>query len=157
MDKKKKNGVIASIAADKDSAANKSATPSKPLSKQAHTKIAPGSASGNNSERSTKAKNTGSANSSTDRDKTPTGKSNAHAPDDAGSKQGPQKKRRKVTHGTALTCYYCCCCMSVCLDAFILSCPAPLPFPTNPKCLSTVQVPVVNLWVTRLLVSFFVR
>lgn len=104
MDKKKKNGVPARTAAeDKDSAAIKSAAPSKPLSKQAHTKLAPGSAS-------TKA--TGNTKSgAADRDKkttttttTPTGsKSNtAHAPDDTGSKQGPQKKRRKVTHGTAL-------------------------------------------------------
>lgn len=90
MDKeKKKNGGTGS-SEDKDhTPQSESASPSKP--KPAH--IASGS--GDNSDKSKAGTNSGS-----DKDNTPS-KTHAHTPDDA-TKQGPQKKRRKVTHGMAL-------------------------------------------------------
>lgn len=95
MDKKAKKNGGSGTSEDKDRAdqrgsASASVSPSK--SKPAH--IAPGSA--HNGDKSKAGTNSGS-----DKDSTPV-KSHPHTPDDAG-KQGPQKKRRKVTHGTALS------------------------------------------------------
>lgn len=79
MDKKKKNG--ANVSDDQDT---KSDRDSRPV--PAHT----ASGDGDRARASTSA--------SSDKDSS---KAHSHAPDDA-NKQGPQKKRRKVTHGTAL-------------------------------------------------------
>lgn len=89
MDRKKKNG--ANVSDDHD---GKSERDSRPV--PTHTV----SGDGDRARASTSA--------SSDKD---SNKAHSHAPDDA-NKQGPQKKRRKVTHGTAL----------------LSSCPAPLPF-----------------------------
>lgn len=92
MDKKKKHGATGS-SEGKDHSTSQKNSASKPRP----THIAP-TGSGNNGN-----KFKASTNSSSDRDNTPIGtsKTHAHAPDDA-VKPGPQKKRRKVTHGTAL-------------------------------------------------------
>lgn len=96
MDKKaKKNGGGSGISDDKDGAdqqASESASASVSPSKSKPAHIAPGSA--HNGDKSKAGTNSGS-----DKDSTPV-KSHLHVQDDAG-KQGPQKKRRKVTHGTA--------------------------------------------------------
>lgn len=83
MDKKKKNGV--NVSDDQDS---KSERDSRPTPTQA------GSGDGDRARTSTSA--------SSDKDSS---KAHSHAPEDA-NKQGPQKKRRKVTHGTALLLSY---------------------------------------------------
>lgn len=79
MDRKKKNG--ANVSDDQDA---KSDRDSRPV--PAHTV----SGDGDRARASTSA--------SSDKDSS---KAHSHAPEDA-NKQGPQKKRRKVTHGTAL-------------------------------------------------------
>lgn len=79
MDRKKKNG--ANVSDDQDT---KSDRDSRPV--PAHTV----SGDGDRARASTSA--------SSDKDSS---KAHSHAPEDA-NKQGPQKKRRKVTHGTAL-------------------------------------------------------
>lgn len=79
MDRKKKNG--ANVSDDQET---KSDRDSRPV--PAHTV----SGDGDRARASTSA--------SSDKDSS---KAHSHAPDDA-NKQGPQKKRRKVTHGTAL-------------------------------------------------------
>lgn len=95
MDRKKKNG--ANVSGDHD---GKSDRDSRPV--PTHT------VSGD------RDRARASTSASSDKD---SNKAHSHAPDDA-NKQGPQKKRRKVTHGTALSSSVL---LAVC-------CPAPLPF-----------------------------
>lgn len=89
MDKKKKNGVAANADGRKDRASSID-TPIK--AKPAH--IAASTSSDRNGD---KAK--ASATPTSDKEKCSTPGKTTHTPDDA-NKQGPQKKRRKVTHGT---------------------------------------------------------
>lgn len=97
MDKKKKNGVAANADARKDRASSTD-TPIK--AKPAH--IAASTSSDRNGDKS-KA----SATPTSDKEKCSTPSKTTHTPDDA-NKQGPQKKRRKVTHGTVpFTCSIC--------------------------------------------------
>lgn len=96
MDRKKKNG--ANVSDDQDN--TKSDRDSRPV--PAHTV----SGDGDRARASTSA--------SSDKDSS---KAQSHAPDDA-NKQGPQKKRRKVTHGTALSLFF----------ILHLAAQAPLPF-----------------------------
>lgn len=79
MDRKKKNG--ANVSDDHDGKSERDSRPGP-----THTV----SGDGDRARASTSA--------SSDKD---SNKAHSHAPDDA-NKQGPQKKRRKVTHGTAL-------------------------------------------------------
>lgn len=89
MDKKKKNGLAATAEAkDRMPGAD---TPAK--AKPAHIAAAASEHNGD--------KSRASATPSSDKEKGNTPSKTTHAPDDA-NKQGP-KKRRKVTHGTALT------------------------------------------------------
>lgn len=130
MDEKKKNGVAATVS-------NSSALDSKDRSrsgadalplKAKPLHIAAASAPDHNSGNKSKASATPSSNENNN-----TPNKSAHTPEDASNKQGPQKKRRKVTHGTALTYFI-----------------------VVPQ-LDTLSALVVDPWGIQLCVSVFVR
>lgn len=98
MDKKKKNGVAAS-SGGKDRLPSTD-TPIK--AKPAHIAASASASASAPEHNGDNAK--ASATPSSEKEKSSTPSKTTHALDDA-SKQGPQKKRRKVTHGTALTHY----------------------------------------------------
>lgn len=101
MDKKKKNGAAATISsttAPDSRDRSRSGADALPLNSKP---IPIAAASGPEHNGSSKSK-ASAAPSSGEKGNAPN--KNAHTPEDA-SKPGPQKKRRKVTHGTALTYY----------------------------------------------------
>lgn len=97
MDKKKRNGVAAKPEG-KERAPLGTETPIK--AKPVHVAASASASASASDHNGDKIK--ASATPTSDKDRCSTPSKATHAPDDA-NKQGPQKKRRKVTHGTALT------------------------------------------------------